>query len=43
MDTPEIGWQVVDPEGNVVASGPVVVAEAAGDLAELLGIDPKEQ
>lgn len=31
-----IGWQVTDPDGNVVDSGGVSVAKADGRLAELL-------
>jgi hypothetical protein len=31
-----IGWQVVDPDGNVVDSGPVVQAQAAAWVAEYL-------
>jgi hypothetical protein len=23
----EIGWQVIDPDGNVVSSGPVTIAQ----------------
>lgn len=33
---PEIGWRVLDPDGNVVASGPATVAEMAGEIAEAL-------
>ena len=36
----EIGWQVVDPDGNVVASGPVTIAQMTAELMEALGIDP---
>ena len=30
------GWRVLDPDGNVVASGGVSVAQADGKLAQLL-------
>ena len=30
------GWRVLDPDGNVVASGGVSEAQAAGWLAELI-------
>jgi hypothetical protein len=30
----QVGWQVFDAEGNVVDSGPIVVAEMTGELAE---------
>lgn len=36
-DTPTIGWQVLDPEGNVVDSGDVVIAQMTDELAEALG------
>lgn len=35
----EIGWQVLDEHGNVVANGPIVVAEMASEMAEMLGLD----
>lgn len=38
MVSVEIGWQVLDPEGNVVESGPVVVAEMTAETAEKLGL-----
>jgi hypothetical protein len=38
----DVGWQVLDPEGNVVDSGPIVVAEMSGDLAEQFGLDQGE-
>lgn len=31
-----IGWYVTDPDGNVVASGPVTEAKAAAWVGELL-------
>ena len=31
-----IGWRVVDPEGNVVQAGSVVVAQMADEAASLL-------
>lgn len=37
-----IGWQVVDRDGNVIDSGPVTVAEMAGELMEMLGIKEEE-
>jgi len=33
---PEVGWQVLDPDGNVVASGPVSVAEMTSETREAL-------
>jgi hypothetical protein len=33
---PEIGWQVLDPEGNVVDSGPITIAQFAGDPFDFL-------
>lgn len=30
------GWYVTDPDGNVVASGPIAVAQPAGVAAQLL-------
>lgn len=32
-DEPE-GWQVLDPDGNVVAAGPQTVTEASADAGE---------
>lgn len=29
-----VGWQVLDPDGNVVASGPVTELEMAAELGE---------
>lgn len=37
LDTTGIYWQVTDPDGNVVQSGGMSQAHAAGALAELLG------
>jgi protein involved in polysaccharide export with SLBB domain len=31
------GWQVVDPDGNVVDSGPFVQAQMAADLTQSEG------
>ena len=39
--TVELGWQVTDPDGNVVASGPISVAEMTAELKQQLGIDPE--
>jgi hypothetical protein len=36
-ETQTVGWQVVDPEGNVVQSGDVVIAKMTDELAEALG------
>jgi hypothetical protein len=33
---PETGWQVLDPDGNVVASGPVTELEMAALMGEAL-------
>lgn len=30
------GWRVLDPDGNVVASGGVSIAKADGKLAQLI-------
>jgi hypothetical protein len=30
----EIGWQVVDPNGNVVDSGPLTIAYMTSELVE---------
>lgn len=35
----DVGWQVLDPDGNVVDSGPITAAEMSGELAEMLGIE----
>lgn len=31
---PETGWHVLDPDGNVVDSGPPTVLEAAADTGD---------
>ena len=37
MTEPEpVGWQVLDPDGNVVASGPVTELEMAAEMGETL-------
>jgi hypothetical protein len=38
----QVGWQVFDPDGNVVDSGPIVIAEMTGETAELLGVNEGE-
>lgn len=40
--TEPVGWQVLDPDGNVVASGPVTVLEMTTALAEGLDLDTKD-
>lgn len=35
-DTPQVGWVVRDPDGNIIDSGPVMIAQAAGELADAL-------
>jgi len=35
------GWVVLDPDGNVVASGPVTIAEAAAVVGE--GADSEQE
>jgi len=35
-DEIEIGWQVIDPDGNVVQSGPISKAHAAAWVGELI-------
>lgn len=37
----EIGWQVVDPEGIVIASGPITEAEMTAELRQALGLPPE--
>ena len=39
--TEPVGWRVLDPDGNVVASGPVTKAEMTAQLLEQLGLDPE--
>jgi hypothetical protein len=34
---PETGWRVLDPDGNVVASGPVTELEMAALMGEATG------
>lgn len=34
IDADQIGWQVLDPEGNVVDSGGVTFAEMTSDFIE---------
>jgi len=29
-----VGWQVLDPDGNVVANGPQTILKASGDAGE---------
>lgn len=36
IDADQIGWQVLDPQGNVVNSGGVSFAELTSDVAEQL-------
>ena len=33
-DEPTVGWQVTDPDGNVVAAGPQTVLEASADSGQ---------
>lgn len=33
----ELGWQIVDPDGNVVESGPITQAEMTTELLEMIG------
>lgn len=42
IDSEDIGWQVLDPEGNVVEAGPVSVAELTSDALQQLGLTPVE-
>jgi hypothetical protein len=32
----EVGWQVLDPDGNVVQSGTVIVLSATADAGETM-------
>jgi hypothetical protein len=34
-EEPEIGWRVLDPDGNVVASGPVTELEMVAEMGEV--------
>ncbi len=36
MSEPEIGWRVLDPDGNVIASGPVTELEMVAEMGEAL-------
>lgn len=36
MEQPEIGWRILNEYGEIVATGPVTVAEMASDTAQLL-------
>jgi hypothetical protein len=38
----DLGWQIVDPEGNIVDSGPLTIAEMTTELAESLGLNSGE-
>lgn len=40
-DTPHIGWQVTDPDGNVIASGPISIAELTTEMVQALGLNPE--
>ena len=43
MTEPEpVGWQVLDPDGNVVASGPVTELEMSAEMGEALGLNAEE-
>ena len=41
-DGQPVGWQVVDPDGNVVQRGPVSEAQMTAVMAESLGITEGE-
>lgn len=36
---PQVGWQVLDPDGNVIASGPVTELEMAAGLGETVNLE----
>ena len=38
-EQPEIGWQIIDADGSIVASGPVTLAELTADAVERLGME----
>jgi hypothetical protein len=40
--TMELGWRIVDPDGNIVDSGPITIAEMTSELAESFGINQGE-
>lgn len=35
----DVGWRVIAPDGTVLASGPVLAMEAAGEVAEALRLE----
>jgi len=38
-----IGWQVIDPDGNIVASGPITELQAVADYGqELYHVEEEE-
>lgn len=39
MTEPEVGWRVLDPDGNVIAAGPVTELEMAAQMGEALGAE----
>ena len=34
--TEPIGWQIINPDGTIAASGPITIAELASDITEQL-------
>lgn len=42
IDEADLGWQVLDPDGNVIESGPISIAELTSDAREALGLTPVE-
>jgi hypothetical protein len=40
---PDVGWRVIDPDGNVVASGPGMVLQMAGDIMPPEDDDDEEE
>lgn len=37
VPTEQIGWQVLDPDGNVVDSGPLIVLEMVAEMGQEQG------
>ena len=42
IDSADIGWQVVDPEGNVVDCGPISEARLTSEAIQKYGLTPVE-
>jgi hypothetical protein len=42
IDSADIGWQVLDPEGNVVDCGPMSEAHLTAEAIQKYGLTPVE-